>query len=171
MSWRSPYQTTKSGGVPFPALTPWANSPGQTSDSGSPMQTTPTPIVKSVVKRGATTLRKSSLDKASPMDAAPYTPLSARCAAHVPDTTSKFVGKLSFTPHLDHQRLRSYSPVSKRSPVVSPDQRSAPDNSPAQPPVTSMYADTAYQMAAEKSDSAQQASIPGQCPPFPDCTR
>ena len=162
MSWRSPFQAAKGGGVPFPALTPWANSPGQPSDLGSPMQTTPTPVVKSVIKRGATSLQKSSLDKASPMDAAPYTPLSARrgASAQVPDTASNFVGRLSFTPHLEHHRLRSCSPVSKRSPVASADQSSAADNSPAQPPVTSMYADTAGTRTAE------QSSVSGQCPPY-----
>lgn len=141
MSWRSPFQTTKGGAVPFPALTPWANSPAQSSE-GSPMQTTPPPTVKSIVKRGTTGLQKSSLGKASPMDAAPYTPMSARrgVSAQAPDTAANVVNKLSFTPHVSHQRLRGISPASKRSPLASPDQHFTSDKSPAQPPVASMYA-------------------------------
>ena len=164
MRWRSPFQSTKGGGVPFPALTPWANSPGQPSDAGSPMQTTPTPVPKSAIKRGTTVMQKSSLHKASPMDAAPYTPLSARrgVSAQVPDTTVNFVGKLCFTPHIRHQRQHGSSPTSKRSPVASPDQQSASGNkSHAQPPVVSMYAPCRGSNAADQSGVAQQSSKAG----------
>lgn len=128
------------------------------------MQTTPTPVPKSVMKRGTTTMQKSSLHKASPMDAAPYTPLSARrgVSAQVSDTTAKFVGKLSFTPHVRHQRQHSLSPTSKRSPVASPDQQSATGNKPcARPPVVSMYAPCRGSNASDQSGTAQQSSKAG----------
>ena len=164
MSWRSPFQSTKGGGVPFPALTPWANSPGQPSDAGSPMQTTPTPISKSFIKRGTKSMQKGTLHKASPMDAAPYTPLSARrgVSAQVTDTTANFVGKLSFTPHIRHQRQHGSSPASNRSPVASPDQHSASGNEPhVRPPVVSMYARGTGSNAAEQSGTTQQLAKAG----------
>lgn len=174
MSWHSPFQSTKRGAVPFPALTPWANSPGQPSDAGSPMQTTPTPLAKSLAKTGTTTIQRARVHKASPvgspMDAAPYTPLSARhgVLGQAPDTTAKFVGKLSFTPHIRHQRQHGSSPASKRSPVASPDQRSANGKSPhAHPPVVSMYAPSTDSNASDQSGMAQpsKAGIQlGYCP-------
>lgn len=58
-----------------------------------------------------------------------------------PDNTAKFVGKLSFTPHINHQRQRSFSPAGKSSPKASPDQQAASGNkAPVQPPLMSMYA-------------------------------
>ena len=156
MTWRSPFQTTKGGGVPFPALTPWANSPAPASDVGSPMQTSPTPLLRSLVTRGTTRQQKTSVDKASPMDAAPYTPLSARQgpSVQVPNTTGKFVGKLSFTPHVSHQRQARFSPVSRTPPVASTDQRSSSSNkSLAQPPQTSLYTDTANSQPAASRQS------------------
>lgn len=162
MSWRSPFQSTKGGGVPFPALTPWANSPGQPSDAGSPMQTTPKPVPKSVIKRGTTTMQKSSLREGSPMDAAPYTPLSARrgVSAQRPDTTANFVGKLSFTPHI--RRHHGLSPASKIPPVASPDQQSASGDEPrSEPPVVSMYAPCRGSNASDLSGMAQQSSKAG----------
>ncbi len=126
MAWRSPFQSTKNGGVPFPALTPWANSPGQLSDSASPMQTSPAHVLKSVIKKGkpATSSKTTSFSKASPMDAAPYTPLSARRGVVGPagpakdsDSKDRFVGKLSFTPHVSQHR-HSHS-AHKRSPDSS----------------------------------------------------
>ena len=164
MSWRSPFQATKGGGVPFPALTPWANTPGQPSAAGSPMQTTPTPVAKSVSKRGTISMQQSILNKASPMDAAPYTPLSARrgVSVQVPGTTAKFVGKLSFTPHIRHQRQHGSSPASKRSPMASPGQRSASDNKlPAPPPWKSMYALCRDSNATDHSGMTQHLSNSG----------
>lgn len=162
MSWRSPFQTIRGSGVPFPALTPWANSPGQPSDSGSPMQTTPTPLVKSLMTRGTTSIRKSSSHQGSPMDAAPYTPLSARRGSSVqrPENTAKFVGKLSFTPHIRHQRQHCISSASKKSSMVSPDQR-AGNKAPAQPPHRSMYASVSDSNATDHSGMTQQSGQSG----------
>ena len=110
MTWRSPFQTSKGGGVPFPpSLTPWASSPAQPADAGSPMQISPFPNVTSVFKqsRHASGLKNFSTSRPSPMDAAPYTPLSALKAASTPagksNKDSSFVGKLSFTPHVSRQ--------------------------------------------------------------------
>ena len=164
MSWRSPFQTTRGAGVPFPALTPWANSPGQPSDSGSPMQTTPMAMAKSVMRRGTKSMQTSSFSQGSPMDAAPYTPLSARRGVSVqaPDNTAKFVGKLSFTPHISHRRQHGISPASKQPPVVGPDQRAAGGNkSPVQPPLTSMYASCTDSNATDHSGMAQQSANSG----------
>lgn len=168
MSWHSPFQSTKRGAVPFPALTPWANSPGQPSDAGSPMQTTPTPVAKSVARKGTTTIQRTRVHNASPigspMDAAPYTPLSARrgVLGQAPDTTANFVGKLSFTPHIRQQRQHGLSPASKRSPVASPDQRSASARSShAHPPVVSMYAPSTDSNASDQSGMAQPSSDAG----------
>lgn len=168
MSWHSPFQSTKRAAVPFPALTPWANSPGQPSDAGSPMQTTPTPVAKSVAKKGTANIQRTRVQRASPvgspMDAAPYTPLSARhgVLAQAPDTTAKFVGKLSFTPHIRHQRQHGLSPASKRSPAVSPDQRSATATSSlAHPPVVSMYAPSTDSNASDQSGLARLSSRAG----------
>lgn len=160
MSWRSPFQTTRGNGVPFPALTPWANSPGQPSESGSPMQTTPTPLAKSLVRRGATSIRSSH--KGSPMDAAPYTPVSARrgVSGQLPENTAKFVGKLSFTPHISHQRRHGVSSASKKSPIVSPDQR-AGNKAPVQPPHRSMYASSTDSNATDHSRMTQQSEKSG----------
>lgn len=148
MAWRSPFQTSKSGGVPFPALTPWANSPGQLSEAGSPMQTSPTPIMKSVIKRGmpGTNLKSTSASTVSPMDAAPYTPLSAHRGIPGPATVSGvndgFVGKLSFTPHArtpHASQHRARSSARKRSPGSIPDDETTSSNLLAQPPQASLY--------------------------------
>ena len=167
MSWRSPYQTAKSGGVPFPALTPWANSPAQPSDPGSPMQTSPTPMLKSLATRGTTNLRRTSVGnavgKASPMDAAPYTPLSAAhgLKPQIVDR-AKFVGKLSFTPHANHRSHTGFSPASKRAASSSPDQRSTSDKPPAQPPVSSMYANSTVMHAVTQTSSEKESNTSGQ---------
>ena len=143
MAWRSPFQSTRTGGVPFPALTPWANSPGQLSDSGSPMQTSPAPVLKSVIKNGkpATSSKTTSLSKASPMDAAPYTPLSVRRGVVGPirhcDKRDRVVGKLSFTPHVNEHRHSNSA--HKRSPDSSPGESSTTRGSLAQPPQSSLY--------------------------------
>lgn len=143
MAWRSPFQSTRTGGVPFPALTPWANSPGQLSDSGSPMQTSPAPVLKSVIRNGkpATSSKTTSLSKASPMDAAPYTPLSVRRGVVGPirhcDKRDRVVGKLSFTPHVNEHRHSNSA--HKRSPDSSPGESSTTSGSLAQPPQSSLY--------------------------------
>ena len=98
------------------------------------------------------------------MDAAPYTPLSARreMSAQVPDNTVNFVGKLSFTPHIRHQRQHGLSPASKRSPVASPDQRSASGSElHVQPPAVSMYASCRGGSPAEQSSVTQQLAKAG----------
>ena len=143
MAWRSPFQSNKNGGVPFPALTPWANSPGQLSDSGSPMQTSPAPVLKSVINKGkpATSSKTTSVSKASPMDAAPYTPLSALRGLAGPskdlDKRDRLVGKLSFTPHVSQHRHSNSA--HKRSPHSSPGESSTTSGSLAQPPQSSLY--------------------------------
>lgn len=103
MAWRSPFQA-RQGGVPFPALTPWASSNSTKSpEHGSPMQTSP--VFRSIPRRG-TGVRSSPTEQASPMDAAPYTPVSARLDPHrtpAPDSAPPLVGRLSFTPHATRQ--------------------------------------------------------------------
>ena len=167
MAWRSPFQSTKNGGVPFPALTPWANSPGQLSDSASPMQTSPAHVLKSVIKKGkpATSSKTTSFSKASPMDAAPYTPLSARRGVVGPagpakdsDSKDRFVGKLSFTPHVSQHR-HSHS-AHKRSPDSSLGEPSASSSSLAQPPQSSLYiADPKTLNAVTASAGEQLATL------------
>ncbi len=162
MAWRSPFQSTKTGGVPFPALTPWANSPGQLSDSGSPMQTSPAPVLKSVIKKGkpATSAKTTSLSKASPMDAAPYTPLSARrgVVGPVKDSEKKdrFVGKLSFTPHVSQHRHSNSA--HKRSPDSSPGESSTISTSLALPPQSSLYIADPKTSNAVTSSAGEQPS-------------
>ena len=166
MTWRSPFQTTKGGGVPFPALTPWANSPGQLSDTGSPMQTSPTPVLKSVIKQGMppASMKTSSLGKASPMDAAPYTPLSAPRGVHSTapesDSSGTFVGKLSFTPHISQHRQRFPNSARKRSPRLSPDEQTTNSaGSLTQPPQSSIYfAQSGKFRAGRIWDAEQQQS-------------
>lgn len=164
MAWRSPFQSTKNGGVPFPALTPWANSPGQLSDSGSPMQISPDPVLKSVIKKGqpATSLKTTSSSKASPMDAAPYTPLSARrgVVGSIKDSDKKdrFVGKLSFTPHVSQHRHSNSA--HKRSPDSSPGESSTISTSLAQPPQSSLYIAEPKTLNAVTASDGEQPSIP-----------
>ena len=173
MAWRSPFQTSKSGGVPFPALTPWANSPGQLSESGSPMQTSPTPILKSVIKRGmpGTNVRGTSSRKVSPMDAAPYTPLSARRDIPGPATgsgvTDGFVGKLSFTPHASQHRARSSA--RNRSPDSIPDDRTTSSNLLAQPPQASLYVTEPRQPRAASPSLGEQLSTANICATYSLC--
>lgn len=161
MAWRSPFQTSKSGGVPFPALTPWANSPGQLSEAGSPMQTSPTPIMKSVIKRGmpGTNVKGTSASTASPMDAAPYTPLSARRGVPGPATGSGvndgFVGKLSFTPHARQHR----NSARKRSPGSIPDDQTTSSNLLAQPPQASLYETDPRQPHAARPSLGEQLPV------------
>lgn len=119
MAFRSPFQASK-GGVPFPALSPFASSPAQHSDTGSPIPMDVSPVqskFKTVPKRG-TGLRSTTHGQGSPMDAAPYTPVSARQVnrAPAPESASKLPGRLSFTPHA----TRKSSPMgsaNKQSPL------------------------------------------------------
>jgi len=143
-------------------LTPWANSPGQLSDSGSPMQTSPAPVLKSVIKKGqpATSLKTTSLSKASPMDAAPYTPLSARrgVVGSIKDSEKKdrFVGKLSFTPHVSQHRHSNSA--HKRSPDSSPGESSTVSTSLAQPPQSSLYIADPKTLNAVTASAGEQLS-------------
>ena len=167
MTWRSPFQASKGGGVPFPAsLTPWASSPAQPADAGSPMQISPVPTVSPFAKRGshATGLQKvSTTSKASPMDAAPYTPLSALKAASTParnsDRDSSFVGKLSFTPHANRPSQHGPSSI-RRSPVSGPSTELVSNGNRAQPPQASMYAEATETNAAVKAPATEQRRQP-----------
>ena len=119
MAFRSPFQAGKRG-VPFPALSPFASSPTQSPENGSPMQTSPAQSkFRSIPKRG-TGLRSTADGAPSPMDAAPYTPVSARLNLKhtpAPDSASKLPGRLSFTPHATQQRSPAES-ASKQSPLL-----------------------------------------------------
>ncbi|KAL0049023.1 hypothetical protein WJX82_004549 [Trebouxia sp. C0006] len=107
------------------------------------MQTSPAPILKSVINKGkpATSSKTTSVSKASPMDAAPYTPLSALRGLAGPskdfDTRDRVVGKLSFTPHVSQHRHSNSA--HKRSPHPSPGDSSTTSGSLAQPPQSSLY--------------------------------
>lgn len=162
MAWRSPFHSTKNGGVPFPALTPWANSPGQLSDSASPMQTSSAHVLKSVIKKGkpATSSKTTSFSKASPMDAAPYTPLSARKGIVGPakdfNSKDRFVGKLSFTPHVSQHRHSNSA--HKTSPDSSPGDASTSSSSLAQPPQSSLYIADPKTLNAATASAGEQLS-------------
>ena len=177
MTWRSPFQATKGGGVPFPALTPWANSPGQLSESGSPMQTSPAPVIKSVIKRGvhSMSVQTSAVNKASPMDAAPYTPLSARREVTGPspgsDSSARFVGKLSFTPHVSQHGQRVFSSASKRSPGASPDEPATSSRGAlTKPPQSSIYSTrAAVGQPRKQQPSSQPADVPKYATGQPCC--
>ena len=117
MAFRSPFQASK-GGVPFPALSPFASSPAQPSDHGSPMDVSPVQSkFKSIPKRG-TGLRSTTHGQGSPMDAAPYTPVSARQVDRTPapESASKLPGRLSFTPHATRKSSPTGS-ANKQSPL------------------------------------------------------
>ncbi|KAA6425051.1 MAG: hypothetical protein FRX49_05225 [Trebouxia sp. A1-2] len=73
------------------------------------------------------------------MDAAPYTPLSARRVgpAKGPDSKDRFVGKLSFTPHVSQHRHSNSA--HKRSPDSSQAEPSTSSRYLAHPPQSSLY--------------------------------
>ena len=143
-------------------MTPWANSPGQLSDSASPMQTSPAHVLKSVIKKGkpATSSKTTSFSKASPMDAAPYTPLSAHRGVVGPskdsDKRDRVVGKLSFTPHVSQHRHSNSA--HKRSPDSSPGESSTTSGSLAQPPQSSLYIADPKTLNALPASAGEQLS-------------
>ena len=95
----------------------------------------------------------------------PYTPLSARRGVVGPagpakdsDSKDRFVGKLSFTPHVSQHR-HSHS-AHKRSPDSSLGEPSASSSSLAQPPQSSLYiADPKTLNAVTASAGEQLATL------------